>query len=698
VKRAAAAPWLIGIVGVSFVARAVVAWLQATPLLMPDEYIYATISRSVADSGRPLVRGSSTHFPALLQPILTAPAWLVGDVGTAYRIVQTIGALAMSLAAIPVYLLARRLGVSQKVALALAALAVLVPDLVYASFVASEPFAYPLVLAAVAAATAALIEPTRRSQVAFVVFAGLAVFTRAQFAVLPIVFVVALLVQGARERRVRAAVREQLLPLVLFLVPLLAIAAAGAGRVLGYYHGVTGFRFHPVAFLRWTGWDAMVLAYASGWIIVPGALLGLWLLLRRPASRAEFSFGLLAGLLAAAFIVEAGLLQTNGGADAAMQVKERYLFYLVPLAGMLFALYAKRGWPLRLPHLALAAALVLVSVRVPLSGFSGSSDASPILYGVYWLQSHVADVGSASLIVAGAATLLSVLGVAGSRRPNIGTPLALGLALVATATASAGAVAFDLSSSAKAKRYYLPGDPSFVDHSGLRNVALLQSWGGRRVPSLQALFWNRSINRVLLMPGAGVIDLFGEDQVKIGGDGSLLVGGQAVRRPLLVDGFGSTVRLRGARAVGRTPMATLWAPDGARAPRISLYAIGRYYDGWLGAIGAVYLWPENAGGRVAGHVVLHVRAPQMQGKSMTLRFENPARHVTVIRLRSQEQRTIRIPVCAAGPAYVTIRSSIHGFAQLRAVSVHSSAPRFVPDDGACPVIVAPTPRSRANVA
>ena len=146
----------------------VVGWLRAVPALFPDEYTYAALGRSIAESGRPLIRGTSPHFPALLQPIVTAPAWLVGDVGLAYRLVQTIGALLMSLAAVPVFMLARRLGLSGRVSLALAALAVLVPDLVYASFVSSEALAYPLVLAAVCAATAALARPSRRAQLAFV--------------------------------------------------------------------------------------------------------------------------------------------------------------------------------------------------------------------------------------------------------------------------------------------------------------------------------------------------------------------------------------------------------------------------------------------------------------------------------------------------------------------------------------------------
>ena len=238
---------LVALVGASFLVRTALAWLRSTPALFPDEYIYSAIGRSIADSGQPLIRGGPAHFPALLQPLVTAPAWLVGDVGLAFRIVQSIGALAMSLAAIPVFLLARRLGLGGRVALALAAFTVLVPDLLYASFVSSEALAYPLVLASVYAADdRAIAAPTRRAQVVFVALAVLAVVARVQFAraagrVRP----------GNRSRRrsasgaSTAALREQLLPLGAF-----AVAAAGCSRParhtrLGVYHWLFDFHAEP---------------------------------------------------------------------------------------------------------------------------------------------------------------------------------------------------------------------------------------------------------------------------------------------------------------------------------------------------------------------------------------------------------------------------------------------------------------------
>lgn len=150
------------IVGLSFVFRLLAGLAHATPLYFPDEYIYGSLARSLATSGRLAIRGTPAHFPALLEPLLAAPFWLTGDPELAYRLTQGLNALAMSLAAVPVYLLARRLGLGQWLGLASAALAVAFPDLLYASFVMADPIAYPLVLGAVYAGVCALDTPSRR--------------------------------------------------------------------------------------------------------------------------------------------------------------------------------------------------------------------------------------------------------------------------------------------------------------------------------------------------------------------------------------------------------------------------------------------------------------------------------------------------------------------------------------------------------
>src|SRR5712691_8654908 len=140
----------------SFALRLVLVWQRATPNYFPDEYLYASLGRSLAGLDAPSVRGHAVHFPALLQPLLTAGAWRAASLETGYRIVQALNAAALTLAAVPAWLIARRLGLGRGLAAAVAGLALLVPDSLYAGVVVAEPFAYPLVLAAVLAGVAAL--------------------------------------------------------------------------------------------------------------------------------------------------------------------------------------------------------------------------------------------------------------------------------------------------------------------------------------------------------------------------------------------------------------------------------------------------------------------------------------------------------------------------------------------------------------
>ena len=208
-RRLATAPIAVAaLVALSSVIHAALAWRRATPGYFPDEYMYAELGRSLLESGTPLVRGESAQFLPLLYPLLTAPAWLWEDVELAYRTIQAFNAVAMSLAAIPVFLLARRLHVGDRLALVAAGLAVVLPELLYSSSLLAESLAYPLALAAVAAAVAAIERPLLRLQLAFLACSGLAAFSRLQLAVLPLCYLAAVVAVGLRERRLRARLRE----------------------------------------------------------------------------------------------------------------------------------------------------------------------------------------------------------------------------------------------------------------------------------------------------------------------------------------------------------------------------------------------------------------------------------------------------------------------------------------------------------
>ena len=665
------------VVAASAIGRTLAAWGRATPIYFPDEYIYSEVGRSIAEHGRPLVRGASAHFPALLQPILTAPAWLFDDVGTSYRTIQLLNAVVMSLGALAVFWLARRLGIGQWLAVALAAFTLAIPDMNYSAWILADPFAFPLVLASVAAATASLDKPTKRAQVAFVLCAGLATFARVQFVVLPVCFVAAVAVAGLRERRIKHAIGEQRIVFGLLALGLIPVFLAGPRSVLGYYDSVVSLDLSPLPIVRWMGADGMLLLYSSGWVLVPGALLGLALALWKPRSRAEFGFAAFSSLVALAVVFEAALYAANG----ADRIQERYFFAVLPLIAVLFALYASRGFPHRVPHALIAGAALALSARVPLSGFSAADGKSnsPLLFAVGILEQKIGDVGLASLVIAITVALLSLVAAAIGFLPRLAAPVLVAVAIVAACVASVGTVMFGHQAASNVYDTTLWPDPSYVDHADLGNVALLAAPSNDRGFTTEQLFWNRSIDRLLVLPDASPPDAFAFEQTTIGDDGSILVGGKPYTGPLLVDAYSATAELRGAEQVARTRIYRLWKAEGT--PRLSLYVVNRFYDGWLGLTGSVKLWPDEDR-KLAGRLNLTLSLPpDLIETQMRLRL--PDGTVKEVDVEPGEVVPVSMPVCSSGPWSASYEGPMSTNLGERLVTVRMTKPTYTPDPSAC---------------
>ena len=284
----------------------------------------------------------------MLEPLLAAPFWLTNDPALAFRLTQAENALAMSLAAVPVYLLVRRLGGGTWAALAAGALTVVSPDLFFSSFLLADAIAYPLVLGAVYLGVCALAEPSRRLQLGFAALAVLATFARIQYVFLPLVFVAAsLVVERGSVRRVWKRFR---LSVLLYAAPLAFAAVLGPKRLLGYYSGVADLHVRPGEIAHWLGTDAMLLAYAAGFALVPGAVVGIALALWKPVSREESGFAALSVGLLLGLFAEAALYATNGSD----RFQERYLMVLLPLVFPAFMVWLQRGRPAK-PVVALVA-------------------------------------------------------------------------------------------------------------------------------------------------------------------------------------------------------------------------------------------------------------------------------------------------------------------------------------------------------
>ena len=670
VARAATIParlLLFGIVAASFLVRYVAALGHTTPLYFPDEYIYSGIARSLAQSGRPLIRGSSAHFPAMLEPLLAAPFWLTNDPGIAFRLTQAENALAMSLAAVPVYLLVRRLGGGTWAALAGAALTVASPDLFFSSFVLADALAYPLVLGAVYVGVRALAEPSRRLQLAFAGLAVLATSARIQYVFLPFVFVAASLV--VERGSVRAVWSRFRLSVLLYATPLAVAAVLGPKRLLGYYSDVADVHVRPGEIVHWVGTDAMLLAYAAGFALVPGAIVGLVLALWKPISREECGFAALAVGVLLGLFAETAIYATNGSD----RFQERYLMALLPLVFPAFVLWLQRGRPARLAVVLGAVGLLALSARVPLSGYTISDfkQDSPFLMGVFRLEKAV-GIGDGSLAIALGAALLACLGAAAALKGRL-VWVAVGATIVTSCAISVCAVSFDRHVVRTVRETYLPADARWVDHAKVGDATLIQTPATPHARAHEQLFWNSSLTRLAFLDQASPIDAFGHPHVTIADDGRFLLGGKTMRGPLVISNYAVRTRLTGAVPVATGADYDLWRPAGT--PRMALFVGGLYHDGWLAPAGHLTIYPD-AGGRVEGVLRFPLSLPKAT-RLTTLRLEGPGveRRVQVVPGKSI---VVSVQVSQRGPWTLSFHSNRIGYLQPddRPISVQAGMPTF----------------------
>jgi hypothetical protein len=679
VRRLATAPIVLAaVVSLSSLLHVALAWRRPTPGYYPDEYMYAELGRSLAETGSPLVRGEAAHFLPLLYPLVTAPAWLLDDVEHAYRAIQGLNAVAMSLAAIPVFLLARRLRVGEGLALVAAALAVLLPELMYTSALTAEPLAYPLGLAAATAAVTALERPLLRYQVAFLAFSGLAALSRLQLVVLPLCYAAAVVLTGARGRRLRATVREQWLAvgaLGLGLALVLSVVVALGGR-LGLYGELLAYRVEGGAAVKAFGVNSLVLAYALGWVLIPGALLGIGLALARPRSVGENAFGAFTTTLVALLLVQASAFGDSG------HVQERYAIYALPLLAVAFVLFASRGLPHLPGHLLLAGGLAAAAAAVPLAGYAagGGTNQSLVLVSVARLEQELGDVGLASLLVAAGATAASALVLAAvALQARLATGLAVCVAGAAAVAMTLASFSYYQHSRGALRDSLLPRDVSWVDTAAAeRPVTLLLASRYWRSDVHTTLFWNRSVDRLALLPGTEKPDPFAVLLPRVDGAGRLEL---PRGRLLLADTYGAWLSFRNAERVASAPTKTLWQP--AAGPQLAAVLTGRYYNGALAADGAIRAWPQTPGARLSAWLELRLAAPRGSGP-VPLELDLPGDLTLRRSFSAGTPQLLRIPVCASGPWKASFQSPTLALVQGNRVGLVAAAePRLVDDPAAC---------------
>ena len=381
VRAVPAWAWLAGLVTVSALARYALARRMPAPWIMVDELIYSELAKSFAASGEFEIREHASSVYTFVYPILISPAYVLFDgVPDAYRAVKTINAVLMSLAAVPVYLLARRM-LPPALSLLAAALALAVPSMVYTGTVMTENAFYPVFLTGVLALVRALERPTLVRLAMLLAVCGLAVVTRPQALALIPALVTAPLVLALFERRgLRALVPFSALYAAVGALGL-AVAAVQLARgralseLLGAYQVTSQHDYAVDEVVRWFLYHAAELDLYLGVVPFAAMLLLAVVAPRLPAPVRVF----VAAAVSVSFwlVLEVGAFATMPGVG---RIQERNMFYVAPLFLIALLVLVDRGLPRppRAAGLAAAVAAALVGI-VPYGGLINTSAVSDTL-------------------------------------------------------------------------------------------------------------------------------------------------------------------------------------------------------------------------------------------------------------------------------------------------------------------------------
>jgi hypothetical protein len=627
------------VLGAIFGAAVLYHWLNSrghvTPTVFPDELLYSKLAQAVAAGDGLTVRGEAVFFPSPLPVLAEVPAWLLGSGLTAFAALKALNAALMASAVFPAYALARRV-VRPSFAVVVAAATVATPAMLYHAYLMSEALAYPVFLLACATIVRAVERPSARMELAVVGVSLVACLTRLQFVVIPAAYLlVATLAPRLAGEGLRVALRRHRLSLSL-VTGMLALPLLTGGFVLGTYKGVAILDYAPLEVVGWGAFTAVLVAFAAGWLVIPGALLGLGGLVAGPRRLAEAAFGVLAVVLVVGLLVEAGLIAA-GEADRPM---ERYAIYVVPLLFVSFFAYVERGAPHRRWYVALALVLGCTAWLVPfparagtLFAFDAPTFSAYAQLAAWWGHPNAATVFA--LVPLAGGIVLALLRLSAGR-----VALAVGLGAVSLMGLSGiSAYAGDRAVARGTLELRAGSPPDWLDRSGLGRADYLQLAGGSAHYGWVLEAWNRDFGRAIQL-GVPSYDGFASSAARIDRDGRLLVDGEPLPAGVLVvNDFATRLELRGARVVAR-PRAGLTALRIPAQPRVRSLATGLTFDGWAGALVRYQAWPQR---RAPGVYRLMLELPRgFDARQVTLSAAGAKR---VLTLGPGERRTVELTAC-----------------------------------------------------
>jgi hypothetical protein len=501
----------------SFAVRFAVALDVRGPLYFRDEYLYTALARAIGH-GSLLVRAEHISRGVTISyfaPLVTAPIWRLHNVDISYRLAQATGTLAFASSGPAAYTLARRVNIGAMGGLFVAAITLLVPSGIFTATLLSEPYAYTAFLLGMVLAVPAVATPSfRRSVVMFTVAVALCLIAGLQFAFFGPACVLATI--AASPTRL-AAVRRTAFGVTCGGAALVLLWGSGHWEIVQSLEGtVRSFHYSVGTLAEWFGATALIVGVGSGWVTIPGAVLG-FARLRRAGSRGK-AFTLLSVVLVVGFLAEGAVY----GANSAL-LYERFAFYCTPLVAIACAAWLEQPLATSRGPLYVGAAYgaAAAALLLPLTGtLDGTTSHTPVLAGLKNLAPF--HQGSGQIVWVPVLALLSI-GVALSGPAARRSIVVVALAVCAVTSLGASRSIINRAST--------PPTPHLSVRSG---AAFLTTSAGDGLFMERTLFWNPSITRVLVLGPGGAPDGFGSTVVRLTTDGLIDADGAGVDGPFVV--------------------------------------------------------------------------------------------------------------------------------------------------------------------
>lgn len=393
---------------------------SAYPVTVIDEFLYYGLARSIANGEGLLFRGQPAAYAFVLYPLLLSPVYkLFGGSANMYRLLQLWNILIMTLSLFPVYALSRRVLGSQGKALGMAALALLLPEMILGGSLISECVIYPLFFCTLYFAYRYLCEGRLRDILLVGVIGGLMYFTKPGQAVPGGVFLAFALACGviARDKKqiLKALGGAAAMLLVIGAFYLIVIVGFGQKTTLFSLYdrqlpGTSGVR--PAVFFK------AVLMYAYYFILASGVLCFLLPLIRFRSFEKPARQLYIVVMLSLAITILGTAAVINMAEYRSETVHMRYIAMYVP-ALLMFCfvkapgegtddMLARSRLSDAMPPLPACAALALVLACAFLYGCGAGTDTGTSLIANLSLSMCYDGILSQQAVVA---TVLSVLSV-----------------------------------------------------------------------------------------------------------------------------------------------------------------------------------------------------------------------------------------------------------------------------------------------